>query len=128
MTKKLICAILPFLFVLCFAFSFASAQEGIGAYEVKLKDLEQTKKQVTKTYKEELRKINSKNAKKISALKKGFHKTRNEYLQEKAGKVKRLRDAYDNQMGDLNEQETLLRETERPAYTSNFAKRRHDKD
>jgi Skp family chaperone for outer membrane proteins len=128
MTKKLTYVILSFLFVLCFAFSSASAQEGIGDYEAKLKDLEQTKKRVTKTYKEELRKINSENAKKISALKKGFHKTRKEYLLEKSDKVKRLRGAYDNQMGDLNEQETLLRETEGPVETSNFAKRRHDKD
>ena len=122
MLKKSISLILLFSLVICFNFPSASAQETVASLKSELKSVRQQIKQVTNTYKAELLEINQEAAKKIEALKKEFHKTRGEYLEEKKNKADKLLEGYKENMKPFKKRERQLRNTIEPLEPNNFSK------
>jgi len=122
MLKKSISLMLLFFLVICLNFPSASAQETVASLKSELKSIRQQIKQVTNSYKTELAKINQVSAKKIDVLKKEFHKTRGEYLEEKKNKADKLLEGYKENMKPLKKREKQLRNKIEPLEPNNFAR------
>ena len=110
---------LTFLAVLLFAFPLF-AEETSSDKELKLEGLRQKEQEITRDYKNESNKINNIGDEELVAIKKDFHKKRNESIGRTETKLQELEASYKEKIRPVLDEEKQLLES--MGQTMNFAK------
>ena len=124
MIKKISCLLLILFVISCFHSSLVSAQQGLNQLKSELNELRWKMKDATNEYKDEVAGVKQKSAEKLVALKKEFHKTRAQYINERKNQETELLGAYNAKMKPMTREEKHLLNQIEPRDSNNFARNR----
>ena len=123
MLKKLVIFGVIFIGLACLGYNLLHAEDSLMSLKIQLNKVRYEMKEEAITNKKDLTAIKDASDKKLSALKKEFHKTRAQYLAERKAQEAQAKAAYNDKLAPLIHEEKRLISIIEPVDTGNFAKK-----